>query len=119
MDATILAAIAAAAGAVIGKVLDVIIAKGKNKTKVDITYNELLMKENAVFRQEMKEEMRVLRLEVSELREENFQLRAENSRLLLRISELEDELKFMRKVAGYEKDEVITLERIQKDENKK
>jgi hypothetical protein len=53
----------------------------------------------------MREEVRVLRNEVNQLREENFQLRAENSRLLLRISELEDELRVMRKLAGYDQKE--------------
>lgn len=101
MDATILAAIAAAAGMIIGKLFDTFMAKGKNKTDTTISDRQMIMQETAALRQEMREEIRILRSEVSQLREENFQLRAENTRLLLRISELEDELKRMRRLAGY------------------
>lgn len=119
MEPGIIAAIAGAAGVAITKIFDFFMSKNRNKTKVDLSYNELMMKENAAFRQEMREEVRVLRHEVSQLREENFQLRAENSRLLLRISELEDELRVMRKLAGYDhKDyEVISIEPNSDDEN--
>lgn len=119
MDASIIAALAGAAGIAITKIFDFFMSKNRDKTKIDMSYNELMMKENAAFRQEMREEVRVLRNEVSQLREENFQLRAENSRLLLRISELEDELRVMRKIAGYDHKEynVIAIESPSDDED--
>lgn len=103
MDSALLAAIAAALGIVVGKLFDTLMAKGKNKVDTTISDRQMIMQETAALRQEMREEIRVLRSEVSQLREENFQLRAENTRLLFRISELEDELKRMRSAKYEEK----------------
>lgn len=105
MDSALIAAIAAAVGMIIGKLFDTFMAKNKNKVDETISDRQLIMQETANLRQEMREEIRVLRTEVSQLREENYQLRAENTRLILRISELEAELKRMRNIAGYEERE--------------
>ena len=98
-------------GVVSKAIFDMIVKKHNAKLDAEITDKELMMKEYSAFRQEMRDEIRVLRAEVTQLREENFQLRAQNSRLVLRISELEDELRVMRKIAGYDKDyEIISID---------
>jgi predicted nuclease with TOPRIM domain len=98
----IVSAIAGLLGIVAKALFDMIVNKQKAKLETDATDKELMMKEYTSFRQEMRDEIRVLRAEVTQLREENFQLRAQNSRLVLRISELEEELRVMRKIAGYD-----------------
>ena len=98
-------------GIVSKAIFDIVVKKHNTKIESEITDKELMMKEYASFRQEMRDEIRVLRAEVTQLREENFQLRAQNSRLVLRISELEEELRVMRKIAGYDKDyEIISID---------
>jgi predicted nuclease with TOPRIM domain len=98
-------------GIVSKALFDMVVKKHNTKIEAELTDKELMMKEYSSFRQEMRDEIRVLRAEVTQLREENFQLRAQNSRLVLRISELEEELRVMRKIAGYDKDyEIISID---------
>lgn len=104
-------------GIVAKAIFDMIVNKHSHKLDSQITDKELMMKEYSAFRQEMRDEIRVLRAEVTQLREENFQLRAQNSRLVLRISELEEELRVMRKIAGIDKDyEIITIDKSKEDD---
>jgi predicted nuclease with TOPRIM domain len=109
-DLTTLSIIATIIGAVIGVIgvlskviFDILINKHKHALDEKILDKEANLKEDSAFKQEMRDELRVLRSEVNQLREENFQLRAQNSRLVLRISELEDELRIMRRLAGIDK----------------
>ncbi len=107
----IISTISGLVGIVSKAIFDMIVKKHNTKIEAEVTDKELMMKEYSAFRQEMRDEIRVLRAEVTQLREENFQLRAQNSRLVLRISELEEELRVMRKIAGYDKDyEIISID---------
>ena len=100
----IISTISGIVGIVSKALFDIVVKKHNHQLEVQITDKELMMKEYSAFRQEMRDEIRVLRAEVTQLREENFQLRAQNSRLVLRISELEEELRVMRKIAGFDKE---------------
>ena len=105
----IVSTISGVLGIVSKAVFDMMVNKHNHKLESQITEKELMMKEYSAFRQEMRDEIRVLRAEVTQLREENFQLRAQNSRLVLRISELEEELRVMRRIAGIDKDYDVVL----------
>lgn len=105
--ATIMGAVIGLVGVISKVIFDILLNKHKHSLDEQIIDKEASLKEESAFKQEMRDELRVLRAEVNQLREENFQLRAQNSRLVSRISELEEELRIMRKLAGYDKDSEI------------
>jgi septal ring factor EnvC (AmiA/AmiB activator) len=96
----ILLALAAVAGGVITKLMDVIALRFKTladgRSEERSKEQELASKlRDELWREfrELKREVKVLEDDISNLREENIQLKAENSRLQSRIEELEGKLR--------------------------